>query len=286
MVRLRRQLFPFFILVGVAILLIVLDQGNRIAVPQDAGQTFAQPVLRWFSGVSSGIGGWVTAFNEVARLQEENETMRQQLEQLTLVNVQTIELREENERLRELLGFKESRPNFTLLAAEVVAQETPAEVIGGESNGLIQAIRIDQGSESGIEPGMSVVTARGLVGRISTVGEGWSQVLLLTDETSAVAAYGLEGRASGMVEGTGDGLIMRYIPHEQRVEPNDVVLTSGLGGGFPKGLVIGTVESVQRRDVNPWQEATIRTTLDISQLEYVFVIRAFIGTFEEGLEPQ
>lgn len=283
MARLRRQLFPFFFLVAVAILLIALDQGNRLATPQDAGQTFTEPALSWFSGISSGVGGWLTAFNEIGRLQTENETMRQQLEQLTLVNVQTIELKEENERLRELLAFKDSHPNYTLLAAEVVAQETPAQVIGGESNNLIQAIRIDQGSESGIEPGMSVVTARGLVGRIETVGDGWSQVLLLTDESSAVAAYGLEGRASGMVEGTGSGLSMRYIPHEQRVEPNDVVLTSGLGGGFPKGLVIGTIESVQRSDVNPWQEATIRTTLDISQLEYVFVIRSFIGT-DEGLD--
>lgn len=280
MARLRRQLLPFFFLVAVAVLLIALDQGNRIAAPQDAGQTFTQPVLRWFSGISSGVGGWFTAFNEIGRLQTENETMRQQLEQLTLVNVQTIELKEENERLRELLAFKESHPNYTLLAAEVVAQEAPAQVIGGESNSLIQAIRIDQGVESGIQPGMSVVTARGLVGRIETVGEGWSQVLLLTDETSAVAAYGLEGRASGMVEGTGDGLTMRYIPHEQRVEPNDVVLTSGLGGGFPKGLVIGTIEEVQRSDVNPWQEATIYSTLDIGQLEYVFVIRSFVGTDE------
>jgi rod shape-determining protein MreC len=283
MARLRRQLFPFFFLVAVAILLIALDQGNRIAAPQETGQTFTQPVLRWFSGISSGVTGWFTAFNEIGRLQSENEIMQEQLEQLTLVNVQTIELKEENERLRELLGFKETHPNYTLVAAEVVAQEIPAQVIGGESNNLIQAIRIDQGSESGIEKGMSVVTARGLVGRIEQVGEGWSQVLLLTDETSAVAAYGLEGRASGMVEGTGDGLMMRYVPHEQRVEPSDVVLTSGLGGGFPKGLVIGTIAEVHRSDVNPWQEATIRTTLDVSQLEYVFVIRAFVGT-DEGLD--
>ncbi len=285
MARLRRQFLPFFLLVAVAILLIALDQGNRIAAPQNTSQTFTQPVLSWFANISSGVGGWFTAINEIGRLQTENETMRLQLEQLTLVNVQTIELKEENERLRELLAFKESHPNYTLLAAEVVAQELPARVIGGESNSLIHAIRIDQGSESGIRPGMSVVTARGLVGRIETVGEGWSQVLLLTDETSAVAAYGLEGRASGMVEGTGDGLTMRYIPHEQRVEPNDVVLTSGLGGGFPKGLVIGTIETVQRSDVNPWQEATIRTTLDISQLEYVFVIRAFVGTDEGVVSP-
>jgi rod shape-determining protein MreC len=87
------------------------------------------------------------------------------------------------------------------------------------------------------------------------------------------------------VIGTSDGLVMQFIPHEQRIEANDVVLTSGLGGGFPKGLVIGTIESVQRSDVNPWQEATVRTTLDVGQLEYVFVIRSFVNTEPSAETP-
>lgn len=276
MTRLRRQFLPFFLLIAVALLLVVLDQGNRLNGPQDAGQGVTQPIARWLTVATSGVQGWVETITELGQLREENETMRHQIDDLTLVNVQTIKLREENERLREMLDFKEANPNYTLVVAEVVAQQTPAQVIGGESNDLIQAIRIDQGEESGVKPGMSVVTPRGLIGRVQEVGMGWSQVLLITDETSAIAAYALQGEASGMVEGTGDGLVMRYIPHEQRVEPDDVVLTSGLGGGFPKGIVLGTVESVQRSDVNPWQEAVIKSTVDVSQIEFVFVIRSFV----------
>lgn len=282
MTRLRNHLFTFLALLGAAFLVIALDQDQRMDVPQDFGQRLMLPAETLFSSGTTSIGDFFSSVRDIGRLRSDNEIMRRQLDELSLVNVQVIELQQENERLRDLLGFPEQNPNYTLQVAEIVERETPAQVIGGEVSNLVQSIRINQGTELDIEPGMSVITARGLVGQVEDAGQGWAKVLLVTDQTSNVTAMVQQSRATGVVEGTGGGLVMRYIPHEQRVEPGDVVLSAGLGGQFPKGLVIGTVDSVERSDINPWQEAVIRPSTDFSEIEYVFVVRSFTELPEES----
>lgn len=273
--RLRNHFITFLIMLAFAIVLIMFDQGGRAEVPQDWGQRLILPFERRFSEVSHRIDELVDTVQNLSNLKDENEALRRQIETLTLVHVQNVELKQENERFRELLDFQESNPNYTLRAAEVVERDEAATVIGEEISNLVQAVRIDKGRESGVERGMSVITPRGLVGQVLESGEGWAKVLLVNDDNSNITSFVQEGRASGMVVGTGNGLIMRYIPHDQRIEAEDVVLSAGLGGKFPKGLVIGVIESVERHDINTSQEAIVRSTIDFNQLEYVFVIRSF-----------
>lgn len=278
MSRLRNHLINFIVILALAIVLVVLDQGGRLEAPQDWSQRLTLPVERWFSQVSQNGSGFISTMRDFSTLKAENETLRRQIDELMLVYVQNAELKKENERFRELLDFQDSNPNYMLHAAEVVARETPARVIGQEVSNLAQAVRIDQGRESGVEKGMSVITPRGLVGQVLESGEGWAKVLLVTDPMSHITALVQEGRAPGIVEGTGDGLLMRYIPHEEEIKADDVILSAGLGAQFPKGLVIGTIESVERHDVNPWQDAVVRSTIDFSELEYVFIIRSFTAS--------
>jgi len=287
MSRLRNHFITFVIMLAFAILLIMLDQGGRAEVPQDWGQRLILPFERRFSQVSHSIDELVDTVQNLSNLKDENEALRRQIETLTLVHVQNMELKQENERFRELLDFQESNTNYTLRAAEVVERDEAATVIGEEISNLVQAVRIDKGRESGVEPGMSVITPRGLVGQVLESGEGWAKVLLVNDDNSNITSFVQEGRASGVVVGTGNGLIMRYIPHDQRIEAEDVVLSAGLGGKFPKGLVIGVIESVERHDINTSQEAIVRSTIDFNQLEYVFIIRSFIesdSNAEKGLD--
>ena len=124
---------------------------------------------------------------------------------------------------------------------------------------------------------MTVVTARGLVGRISEVGTDWARVLLITDPASSVNALVQTSRATGMVQGRlGQSLVMRFIPWEERVSVGDLIITSGLGRNFPKGLVIGQVTSVRQRDFQMHQEAEVKPTVDFNRLEIVTVITDFI----------
>jgi rod shape-determining protein MreC len=136
---------------------------------------------------------------------------------------------------------------------------------------------------------MPVVTARGLVGRITDVGRGWSKVLLVTDATSLVNALTQSTRASGLIQGQPDGsLLMDRIPQEDTVSVGDTVFTSGLGGTFPRQILIGQVTEVHRRDFDLYQSARVQPTVDFSHLEVVLVITGFEPlqeTEEESAEP-
>lgn len=275
MIRLRNSSHTLTFLLALALVLLILDRAGNLNTPQDLAQRSLGPAERLLARIGNDLGEIFGTLRDLRSLRAENERLRARIEELTLVSVQRVESEKENERLRELLSFKRANPNYTLLAAQVVARERPARITGHDPSNLIEAIRIDQGRRDGVMPGMAVVTARGLVGRVIEVGESWSKILLLLDESSAVAALVQESRATGVVEGVANDLIIRYIPHEQSIEPGDIILTSGLGGEFPKGLVVGTVEEVRKHDVDPYQEATVRSPIDFTQLEYVFVIKAF-----------
>jgi rod shape-determining protein MreC len=123
---------------------------------------------------------------------------------------------------------------------------------------------------------MPVLTDAGLVGRISQVNRNAAQVMLLTDPSSSVSALIQRSRATGMVQGRlGAELVMRYIPQTETVVVGDVVLTSGLGGTFPKRLVIGQITQVRHDDVEMFQEATIAPAVDLYDLESVMVLLNF-----------
>jgi rod shape-determining protein MreC len=123
---------------------------------------------------------------------------------------------------------------------------------------------------------MPVISERGLVGHILTVGANWSKVLLIIDPSSSVAAMTQSERAPGVVSGRlGQDLEMEYIPHRERVTVGDIVLTSGMGGRYPPGLVVGQITEVQRRDVDAFQQATVRPSVSFGKLETVLVLTSF-----------
>ena len=116
----------------------------------------------------------------------------------------------------------------------------------------------------------------GLVGRVAQVGPRTAEVQLLTDPDSAVAALFQTSRVTGLVVGQPDGTLrMEYIPQEENVDVGDIVLTSGLGGVLPKGLVIGQVTEVLQMDYALFQSAVVRPAIDLSRLELALVITQF-----------
>ena len=135
---------------------------------------------------------------------------------------------------------------------------------------------LDLGSTHGIDVGMPVVTDQGLVGRISEVTNTTSKVLLITDVSSSVNALLQSSRLNGVLRGTpGGDLVMDYIPQGALFSVGEVVLTSGLGGNFPKGIPIGQVTDIIQRDIDVFQQAIVRPTVDFGSLELVMVVTNF-----------
>ena len=168
-------------------------------------------------------------------------------------------------------GVRDKSAEYILQAAEVKGR-----VIGSEPNAFLSILIIDVGKRHGIGKGMPVVTERGLVGHIHTVGTNWAKVLLIVDPSSSVAAMVQSSRAQGIISGRlAQDLVMHYIPQNESIAVGDVVLTSGMGGRYPKALVIGQVLEVQRQDIETFQTAIVHPSVNFRRLETVLVITSF-----------
>lgn len=197
---------------------------------------------------------------DIARLSAENEKLKSD-------NARLSEVERENEALRKQLGFRE-RSNFTLV---------PAFVIGFDPNSFNEFMTIDQGSSEGIAEGNAVISDSGaLVGRVQSVTGKSAQVLLINDPKSVLDAEVQSSRATGVVTGDhGLGLTMSKILQEATVVAGDQIITAGLGGTIPKGLLIGEVKDVHPAANELFQEARILPIVNFRDLEIVFVVTNF-----------
>ncbi len=236
------------------------------------------PVQGALTSFTNEVTSAATTLRDLRTLRQRNAELEARINRLIIENVQLKEIEAENANLRQLLHFAQRNPFLEFRGAEVVAR-----VIGRDPTNLFNYLLIDLGSEHGIREGMPVVTERGLVGRISRVNRTTSQVLLLTDPSSAVNALIQSSRLTGLVEGQPGGeLIMKYIPQDAAVSPGEIVITSGLGGHFPRNLVIGQITAVYHRDYEMFQKAVVRPSVDFNKLEQVLVITNFVPM--EGVE--
>lgn len=202
------------------------------------------------------IEGLGASRERVQALEEQNEELRARLAELE-------EARQENERLRALVEFAEER-KLAKLGARVIRR--PLSIWEG-------VIVIDRGSSDGVEPGMPVIAAQGLVGQVAVVSSGSSTVRLLTDQQSGVAAMIQSTRTPGVVRGSVSGaLSLDFIDRAALPLVGDVVITSGLGGVYPTGLVIGDVTAVDDRRGELYPRVTVESRVRVDRIEEVFIL--------------
>lgn len=249
---------------------LILEQMGGANPIRDAFSRVVSPIQFALRRGASPVYRVAREIRRLGSLGAENQALRKENAELRNQIVLLQEARIENETLRRQLNFKSAAPSFQLLSAEV---------IGYDPTGLFEYWIIDRGAGDGIQGGMPVLTAEGLVGRISEVSTNSAKVMLITDPSSSVSALIQRSRATGMVQGhPGHELRMRYIPQGDTVARGDVVLTSGLGGNFPKRMVIGQIASVEQRDVQMFQGAKVIPAVNLRDLETVMVLLSFVPT--------
>jgi rod shape-determining protein MreC len=196
-------------------------------------------------------------------VREDNERLRGRLSRLEEENHQYREAILSSERFQKLSGFRAQRE----------IPMVPANVVHQDLSPWFQSLVIDQGAAAGIRPGMPVITDSGVVGLVSGTTPSASKVLLVIDPQSRVDAYVERTRARGTVRGTAQrDCDFDYVLREENLEQGDLLLTSGLGSVYPKGLVVGRVQSVDRKTSGLFLGAKIAPAVDFSRLEEVFVI--------------
>jgi rod shape-determining protein MreC len=271
MSRERLQNLVPILLIVLALIGFILHRTGVLASVEGLVVRLTSPLQGGLSTVIAEFGDLTQAARDLRDLRQRNEELESQNAGLLLENVRLREIEAEAVLLRDLLNFAQAHPDFDIRGAHVVGR-----VIGRDPSNLQRYIILDVGREAGIGHNMPVVTDRGLVGRISEAGEGWSRVLLIIDVSSSVNALTQSTRASGLVQGQADGsLVMRAIPQGDTVSVGDTVFTSGLGGNLPRQLLIGQITEVERKDYDLYQVATVQPTVDFEHLEAVLVILGF-----------
>lgn len=201
--------------------------------------------------------------------------------------INLVDVRRENLKLREEIRELNGRiaaGNEALLAKgrlehlldmkdTIKAPTLAASIVGEDVTSWFRTMIIDRGSSSGIREGMAVVAADGVVGQIVKVAPTTARVLLMTDHASGIAVTIQRSRARGVVKGKGEGLCsMEFTTREEDVKVGDAVVSSGIGGVFPKGLPVGEVTMVKRGEYGIFQTVTIRPTVNFAHLEEVLVV--------------
>jgi len=225
------------------------------------------------------IAGFFESIQDIYQVFEENKALKQNLQQFTQVTAELNELKLENEQFRKLLEAKQSKlSDYQLKLAEVVARSPDR---------WNHTLIIDRGAKDGIQPNMAVITPEGYIGRIQSVSNHSAQVELVTDiergnHISAIVQS--SEPVYGVVEGydpKNHWLIMRKIPLQAEIAEKQLVVTSGLGGTIPRGLILGEVVSVKTDEQFLTKDAYIRPNANLNLLEKVFVVeRSFVPPTE------
>jgi len=221
---------------------------------KSAIREFLAPLQGLVSSVNHNARHWLGAVRGLGDLALDNRNMAAELTRLRSELRYLEALEQENVELRRQLGYL-SRPERELI---------PAEIIARDISGWWQTVRIGKGSAEGIEPLMAVVTPDGLVGRTMNVSPG-TAYLPRTEAHGVTAGRGLSVRGLPLLR-------MEFINKDVEVRPGDEVVTSGLGGTYPKGILIGYIERVIMDDSGLFQVADVAPTADIGRLAYCFVV--------------
>lgn len=275
----KRYLKKNGIKLGIVLLIVVgltfagsyLLKGRAGLVKNVAGGVKA-PVQRTVSSLAEWLQGLYGYIYEYDRLQAENEHLREELTEAQEKARDGEAAIEENARLRNLLDFKDKHSDMTLEATRIISWT---------SSNWSSSFTVSKGSSDGIEVGDSVITEYGvLVGQVAEVGTNWASVRTVIDISSNIGAYIAENGTSGMLVGDfammQDGFVkLTYLTDGAQVFTGDTVVTSGAGGAFPQGLVVGSISSVQAEAGGQIEYGKIKPGCDLNALVQVFVVKDF-----------
>jgi rod shape-determining protein MreC len=236
------------------------------------------PVQEGVSFALRAVGGVFQKYLLLVHVQQENVVLKQRIAELENENHQFKEMALANERMKQLLQFREK------MATPMIS----AEVIGHDPSSWFKSVTIDKGERHGIQKGMAVISPEGVIGQILKTAPHYSTVLLITDYNSAIDAIVQRSRARAIVEGKGENRCqLKYLLRTEEVNTGDIVVTAGSIGNFPKGLMVGEVQKVEKKGLGVFQYAELVPSVDLTRLEEVFVIPgSSLSTKQEEKEKE
>jgi len=253
----------FSIIIIIGSLLFFRSKGSFSSI--DSGITrITAPIGVIFSSSASGLSSFFGNLGNIGNIQRENKSLREKINRLEAEKAKMSQLVKENEALRKDLNFKNDSGYETVMAR--VSFFDPTNVRA--------SIVVNKGVKDGLYSGM-VATSEGiLVGKVTDVYDRTAKIILITDPFSSIPSitqtFGIAGLTQGQV---GTGLIMSQIPQEVILKKGENVVTSGLGGDYPKGLILGRIENITKKNNSMFQSASLRPLVDFNSLEWIQLIK-------------
>ncbi len=265
------------VLVIVPTVLSLMGQGDFV---RDAVGTVAMPFRIAFTGIAEGFDGFVSYFREFDAIKAENRILRDKLKENEEALRGAEAVKEENEWLYNYLGLRREHIDYDFEAARVT---------GRESGSYMTVFTLNRGSMHGVDINMTVVTDDGIVGYVSEVGANWCKVLTVIETAVSVGAYVERSGELGLVEGVytpgKTGFCqMSYLPASADIKVGDLVLSSGIGSIYPRGLSIGVVTELVPDGASRSLIAMIEPSADLTDLRNVMIIKGFDITEEEAVK--
>ena len=264
----------FALLIGSGLLLTILDSTGALVGVLSFVRSPLTAITAWTSARSEAVGDIVAGPRNLAAAREEIAALEAQVQEQARTIEELSEAQSEAQIVRGLFDQAARTPEYKRVLADVIGQDT---------NPVLESIIIDKGVDDGVRVGMPVESSRGLVGQIYNVTNNAAQVVLLTETASAIPVRLGTTRATGILRGAGRGALptIDWIDLQYEVQVGELVMTSGLDGKFPQNLVIGRIVDVERNEAELFQRAVVQPAVDFRTLELVFVVTEFSTTDPE-----
>lgn len=273
----QRVLLVVFLVLSIACLTVYSREGvsGPLHAVQNAVAGAVAPLKVVGAAAGSAVEGARDAVDDATASEDTLTALRDRNAELTELVTQAEEYRQEAERLESLLGLSDTYQ----------IDGIGARVIGRSTDAWNQTVTIDAGSDAGVEAGLTVMGPSGVIGQVVSTSAGSSTVRLLTDPQSGAAAVVQSSRAEGVVRGSLNGLLyLENIEADVVLNVGDVVLTSGLGGSYTRGLLIGTIVRVDGSANDGTRRVIVAPNEEASSFEEVIVVKSAAsgGTSDDG----
>ncbi|GGI10490.1 rod shape-determining protein MreC [Gottfriedia solisilvae] len=265
------------IILLVALLGYSLRNNRNLSIPEQFIKDTVSLTEKVFNKPAQYIAGLFNNISDLKDTYKENQILKSKLDKYVELSVREKELEKENKELKDLIGYTKDLSDYESIQATVTIRDPDK---------WQQIITIDKGSTNGVEKEMAVVTAKGLIGKVKNVSKFSSTVQLLSasDRTNRISAkIQQKNTVFGLIEGYDvekQTLLFKRIPSNAKVKKGQTVVTSGLGGVFPKTLVIGKVEEVEPDEHGLTQTAYIKPQADFNDINHVIVVKRTIDVQE------
>lgn len=259
------KLFKVFFIALFLLLLIFANPYNFFSPFRGVVTAITLPFQKVAYSVSIGYVNVKDFLGSVGQLKDENKKLIAEKQELLAKNAKLSDVENENTILRQQLEIL-PREKYNLMAANIVSQDP---------HGMGNWIEVDKGINDGVSVGMSVIVSKGiLLGRVQEVSAGSSKIILLTNSKSMVNSMTSSNGTKGIVKGEyGLGIIFDMVLQSDSIQVGDDVVTSGIGGEFPRGFFVGVIQEIHSSDDNLFQQAVISSPVQVSKLQMVFIVK-------------